>query len=580
MSSNDGINLAVKLEASDKPPHAFAAAMGGQVVALIIAGIVLTPVVVMRAAEIPAASAKWAIFVALIVSGITTMIQARPVWRFGAGYLLFMGTSGAFIAVAISALTLGGLPLLMALIIASALIQFPLAFRLSALRTIITPTVGGTAIMLIGVSVMPHAFALLTKLPVENPPTTAAPACAATTLLVILIGSAFLPGKWRLWAPLMGLIAGAAVGLAYGVVKTDDFVAAAWLGLPAFAWPGIDLSFSVDFWTLLPAFAIVTVVGAIETFGDGVAIQKCSWRQSRATDYRAVQGAVAADGLGNLLSGIFGTLPNTTYSTSVAVVDMTGVAARRVGVWGGAIMLLLAFSPKLAALLLAVPSPVAGAYILVLIVLLFMHGIALVFDGGITYEKTLIAGIGFWLGVGFQQKVIYYDLMNSWTATLLSNGMTSGTLAALLLTLLFGLKRGRRRKLKVPLDAGSFEQVQTWVSDLSRKGMLDSRTVRRLELAVEEAFALIFEHNSDEKERELRLEARVGAGVVELDLIAAASEINIESHMLLLDDSSDDVEQDLGLRMLAASVDRLTHHQYHDWEFLSLTVSSSAPRGD
>ncbi len=78
----------------------------------------------------------------------------------------------------------------------------------------------------------------------------------------------------------------------------------------------------------------------------------------------------------------------------------------------------------------------------------------------------------------------------------------------------------------------------------------------------------------------MRLEARVGAGVVELDLIAAASEINIESHMLRLDDSSDDVEQDLGFRMLAASVDRLTHHQYHDWEFLSLTVNSSAPRGD
>ncbi len=431
--------------------------------------------------------------------------------------------------------------------------------------------------MLIGVSVMPHAFALLAKLPVENAPASAAPACAATTLLVILVGSAFLPGQWRLWAPLMGLIAGAAVGLGYGVVKTDDIVAAPWLGLPAFAWPGIDLSFSIDFWTLLPAFVVVTIVGAIETFGDGVAIQKCSWRQPRATDYRAVQGAVAADGLGNFLAGLFGTLPNTTYSTSVAVVDMTGVAARRVGIWGGAIMLILAFSPKLAAMLLAVPSPVAGAYILVLIVLLFMHGVALVFDGGITYEKTLVTGIGFWLGLGFQQKVIYFDLMNSWTATLLSNGMTSGTIAALLLTALFALKRGRGSKLTVALSADSFPQVQSWVSDLSRKGASDSRTMRRLELAVEEAFALMLEHNSEAADRELRLEARIGTGVIELDLIAAASNVNIESTLLRLEDSFDDVEQDLGVRLLAASVDRLTHHQYHDWEFLSLSVNSSAP---
>ncbi len=102
--------------------------------------------------------------------------------------------------------------------------------------------------------------------------------------------------------------------------------------------------------------------------------------------------------------------------------------------------------------------------------------------------------------------------------------------------------------------------------------------MRRLELAVEEAFALMLEHNSEGADRELRLEARIGTGVIELDLIAAASNVNIESTLLRLEDSFDDVEQDLGVRLLAASVDRLTHHQYHDWEFLSLSVNSSAPR--
>ena len=76
----------------------------------------------------------------------------------------------------------------------------------------------------------------------------------------------------------------------------------------------------------------VTIVGAVETIGDGIAIQQVSWRKGRAVDFRAVQGAVAADGIGNLLSGLLATVPNTTYSSSVAVVELTWVASRRLGV--------------------------------------------------------------------------------------------------------------------------------------------------------------------------------------------------------------------------------------------------------
>ena len=34
----------------------------------------------------------------------------------------------------------------------------------------------------------------------------------------------------------------------------------------------------------------VTLVGAIETIGDAIAIQRVSWRQPRAVDFRALQG--------------------------------------------------------------------------------------------------------------------------------------------------------------------------------------------------------------------------------------------------------------------------------------------------
>lgn len=69
------------------------------------------------------------------------MVQARRFGRFGAGYILLMGTSGAFIAVSVGALAQGGPGMLATLVAASALFRFLLASRLSLLRRLITPTV-------------------------------------------------------------------------------------------------------------------------------------------------------------------------------------------------------------------------------------------------------------------------------------------------------------------------------------------------------------------------------------------------------------------------------------------------------
>ena len=102
--------------------------------------------------------------------------------------------------------------------------------------------------------------------------------------------------------------------------------------------------------------------------------------------------------MGNLLSGLSATLPNTTYSTSISLAEVTGIGARRVGV----IIFALAFFPKFAALLIAIPAPVAAAYILVLIALLFVQGMKIVIQDGIDHRKATVTGLAFWIGVGFQ----------------------------------------------------------------------------------------------------------------------------------------------------------------------------------
>ena len=298
------------------------------------------------------------------------------------------------------------------LIVISSLFQFLLASRLSLLRRLFTPVVSGTVIMLIAVTVMPIVFDTLNDVP-EGAAPIAAPAAALSTLIVVALLILRAPQSWRLWSPIIGIVVGCVVSVPFGLYDLQTIIEAPWVGVPFRSWPGLNLTPGVEFWALLPAFIIVTMVGAIETVGDGIAIQQVSRRRPRATDFRVVQGALNADGVGNLLSGLLGTLPNTTYSSSVSLAEVTGIAARRVGVIIGIIFAILAFFPKATALLIAIPAPVAAAYITVLLGLLFVQGMRMIIQDGIDHRKAAIVGVAFWIGVGFQAQAISHTFLET-----------------------------------------------------------------------------------------------------------------------------------------------------------------------
>ena len=129
-----------------------------------------------------------------------------------------------------------------------------------------------------------------------------------------------------------------------------------------------------------------------------------------------------------------GTLPNTTYSTSISLAEVTGIGARRVGVVIGIIFVAVAFLPKFTALLIAIPAPVAAAYIIVLIGMLFVQGMKIVIQDGVDHRKAVVVGLAFWIGTGFQNAWIFPDLLgDGFLGVLLGNGMTSGALVAVIL---------------------------------------------------------------------------------------------------------------------------------------------------
>ena len=518
MAAKD-VNENVRYGPDENPPTLVAFGTGFQAAMIIVAPVVLTVVIVARIAEQSDSYMSWAVFAALVISGATTILQAVRVGRVGAGHILIMGTSGAFIAVCVAALVNGGPATMASLIVLSSLFQFALAARLSLLRRIFTPVVSGTVIMLITVTVMPIVFGSLTDVP-EGTAQAAAPTAALATLAVVAALVLRAPPALRLWSPIIGIAVGCAVAAPFGLYEVQPILDAPWVGVPVGSWPGFDLTPSVEFWSLLPAFLVVTLVGAIETIGDGVAIQRVSQRRPRATDFRVVQGALNADGVGNFLSGIAGTLPNTTYSSSISLAEVTGIAARRVGVIIGAIFVAVAFFPKVAALLIAIPAPVAAAYITVFLALLFVQGMKIVIQDGVDHRKAVVAGLAFWIGVGFQNQWIFAEqLGEGFLGVLLGNGMTAGALVAIIMMVFMELTGPRRRRLEIPLDSDALPKLVEFLHGFASKAGWDPASTDRLVLVGEETLSNVLSNEDgvldDDGPRRLVVGASSGRGGAE-----------------------------------------------------------------
>ena len=567
----------VLYEPDERPPHAITFLVGFQNAGVAIASIVLMPAIVARAAGIGEPYLSWSVFAALIVCGLATMLQAARIGRIGAGHILMMGASGAFVAVCVTALVEGGPAMLATLVVVSSLAQFALSAHLSLLRRIITPTVVGTVIMLSPVTVMPIVFDTLTDVPAGTP-TLAAPASAAVTLVVMVMLVLRVSGVWRLWVPVMGIVAGCIVASFFGLYDIGRVGAAAWVGVPTSGWPGFDLGFGPVFWSLLPAFVFMNLVIAIRTIGDAIAIQKVSWRRPRAPDFQVVQGAVAANGMGSLLSGLVSTVPSAVYSLSTSITELTGVAARGVGACIGIVFLAVAFLPKLSALLLAVPNPVAAAYLLVLMALLFMLGVEIIVQDGVDYRKATVAGVSFWVGVGFQHQLIFAEYIGERWLTLLSNGITSGGLTAVLLTLFIGLTAPRSRRIETALAVADLPKIRAFLEAFAARRGWNVAMADRLCLAAEETLQILIQQGEDEataKERRLLLVARSdGASAANLEFVAATGEGNIEDHIAILGerDVNTPLEHEISLRLLRQFTSSVRHQQYHDSDIVTIRI--------
>lgn len=575
------MNEAIRYEADERCPPLVSFGIGLQGVTLALAPLVVVVAITSRAGGQDESYLSWAIFTALIIAGVVTALQASRLWRFGAGHIFIMGATPNFVAISVLALTAGGPPLLASLMVVASLAYLALAVWLPLLRRIVTPLVSGTVLMLLAATILPISLDRVSEMP-PDAPAAAGPVVAAVALAVAVGLALRASGNWRRWSPFIAIGAGCVTAVLFGAYDVQRVLDAPWIGIANPELPGFDLTPGASFWTLLPVFLVVMLVGGVKNVGDSIAVQQASRRRPRVTDFRLVQGSMQANWLGIVTSGIVGTPPLTIYSSStVSLVSLTGVASRSVGYVIGAILVLLALFPKLPALLLTIPSPVMGTYLLMATGLIFVEGLRTVVQGGLDYRKVIIVAIAFALGAGLEQQTIFADLLGGVWGDLLDNGLLVGALAAILMTLFLNLTNSRQgRRLQVRLEPAALPEIDGFFRELAgRLGWNDASTERLCSAAEEALMSLLPEEGEppDGPAPRLIIVARPETGLVEMEFMAVFDEENLADRLAHLNEESEVLEGgEISLRLLRHHASSVQHQKYYGLDIITVQVKTSA----
>lgn len=567
----------LRYDVHDRPPLLIAAGLGLQNALFVISGAILLPILLRAADLITAGEAAFLISASLLTAGLSTAVQAFRVGAVGSGFMLFMGTSGAFFAATFDAIELAGIGFVAALALIAAPTEVLIARFFRFFRNVFTPTVGGVVVMCVAVTIVPLTIQQWNGVGTDRAGSLEYMLIGGVAVFVMVAMIVVAPARYRLWAPIVGLGAGciaAAITGDWSLRQTSD---AAIVGFPIGEWETPTFPTSGAAFAVLGAFVIATLAGTFETVGDAIAIQKVSMRNFRRIDYDAVRGALNADGVGNALAGLFCTTPNTTYSSPIGMVPVVGVGSRWVGLWGAGIMVVMAFFPVLSGFVLDLPGPAIGGVSFVAMLLLFIVGMQTVVDAGLNPRAALIVSLGFWGGFSgeFADELglPFLEHIPEALAPITGNAIALGSVIAVIVSTIFVLIPKRRYRWQGDASAESLEQVISFGADVSKGFNLETGPANRLELCLEELFTHVVE-NGDEG-RSVRIDAAANEDEVQV-IVTDRSDVrdvelpNVPPDLLEADDEE---LQDLGLVLLTRLATSVSHTTISGWQYVSFVIA-------
>ena len=179
------------------------------------------------------------------------------------------------------------------------------------------------------------------------------------TLGVTVFGSVLFRGFLAIIPILIGVLAGYALSFAMGVVDTTPIAQAHWFALPTFYTPRFEW-FAI--FTILPAALVVIA----EHVGHLVVTANIVKRDLIRDP--GLHRSMFANGFSTIISGFFGSTPNTTYGENIGVMAITRVYSTWV--------------------IQIIPVPVMGGVSLLLYGVIGASGIRVLIESKVDYSKA------------------------------------------------------------------------------------------------------------------------------------------------------------------------------------------------
>src|SRR5580698_5107756 len=294
----------------EKPPLRLSILVALQHVLAVFVGIVTPPTLIARILDLPSADGAFLVSMALLASGIGTILQTKPLGPVGSGLLSIQGTSFVFVAPIVSLagtiMAEGGsrqhaLGVVFGVCWLAALVPIALSPFIRLASRIITPLVTGIVVTLIGLTLVSVGITSVGGgFEAKHDGTFASPAnlgLAALVIALIVVMSSSKREWLRILSVVAGLTGGYLVAGLVGKVSFADLKALPWLAAPTPFHYGLGFRA-----TALIPFAFLYLMSAIESIGDITATSLLTGEPIEGPRYLGrLRGGVLADRLSSII---------------------------------------------------------------------------------------------------------------------------------------------------------------------------------------------------------------------------------------------------------------------------------------
>jgi xanthine permease XanP len=517
--------------ANERPPAGSVLVLGLQHAALSIVFLVYAAMVA-KGAGFSMAQQQGMVVGTLLACGGGAIVQGG-LPGLSSGLLLIPLSSPMFVIFAIPAGKLAGPDGVAALTLVGGLVQIGVGLTFRRLRAFFPPEVCGVVVLMLGVSMVPHAFERIVDMPAASGPLysaqaaialgislvphafdevasdLAAPACiywpsvitGLVTLAAIIASTIWLKGSKRFFAMLIGCAAGYAAAAAQG--QLGSFAAAigqaSLVALPQIHIPSLSLDPG-----FLAGYAIVAMIAAVDNMGVIISTDRLDDAEWSRPNVGQISRGVSSLGATTIFSALLGGTHLGLSSTNIGLAFATGVTSRVVGITAGLIMAGIAFFPAALAVIIAMPDPVLGGILAYAASYFIVAGAQLSLSRMMSPRRMLVVGLPIAVGIAVLTTSRLGIGLTGIAAILIHSPLMSASIVAILLNALMRIGIAQKASVTLVPGAARHDQVEETLTEWGEMWGLKPATALQASSAVNQ----LLEAVSDLAEGDIRLDAR------------------------------------------------------------------------